>query len=72
MKLKARISAPLYNILRDSPISGDMRVLERDKTLTPTPTPTPTATATVRDTWALRTVAFSGTQRMWWYWNIRD
>jgi hypothetical protein len=37
MKLKAPISAPLYNILRDSAISGDMRVLERDKTLTPDP-----------------------------------
>jgi predicted DNA-binding transcriptional regulator YafY len=47
IKLKAKISARLYKILRDSPLSDDMRVVEHDKTLT--------LTATVRDTWALHT-----------------
>jgi len=45
IKLKARISAPLSKILRDSPLSDDMKMVDRDGMLT--------LTATVRDTWAL-------------------
>jgi predicted DNA-binding transcriptional regulator YafY len=45
IQFKARISPQLYKILRDSPLSDDMRVVERDGVLT--------LSATVRDTWAL-------------------
>jgi len=45
ISLKARISAPLRNILRDCPLSADMRIDEKDDQLI--------LSATVRDTWAL-------------------
>jgi predicted DNA-binding transcriptional regulator YafY len=45
--LEATISPALSKILRDSPLSEDMRIVDRDGMLT--------LHATVRDTWALRT-----------------
>jgi len=45
IKLKLRITVPLYKTLSDSPLSDDMRVTEKAGVLT--------LTATVRDTWAL-------------------
>jgi predicted DNA-binding transcriptional regulator YafY len=45
IKFKAMISPALYKILRDSPLSEDMRVHEKDGVLG--------LSATVRDTWAL-------------------
>jgi len=45
IRLKATISPELNKILRDSPLSTDMRIEEKDGTLA--------LTATVRDTWAL-------------------
>jgi predicted DNA-binding transcriptional regulator YafY len=45
--LEALISTELYKILRDSPLSDDMRVIENGGVLT--------LRATVRDTWALHT-----------------
>jgi len=45
IKLKATITEPLYKILRDSPLSDDMRVVDHAGVLT--------LTATVRNTWAL-------------------
>jgi len=44
---EATVSTALYRILRDSPLSDDMRVVENDGVLT--------LSATVRDTWALHT-----------------
>ena len=45
VRLTATISSTLNNILRDSPLSEDMRILEKNGVLT--------LSATVRDTWAL-------------------
>lgn len=47
VELEALISKTLYKILRDSPLSDDMNVVEKDGALT--------LKATVRDTWALHT-----------------
>ena len=45
VRLRATISRELYKILRDSPLSEDMQVADKDGVLT--------LSATVRDTWAL-------------------
>jgi len=45
IKFKATITEPLYKILRDSPLSDDMQVVNRGGVLS--------LRATVRDTWAL-------------------
>jgi predicted DNA-binding transcriptional regulator YafY len=47
MDLEATISLALHKILRDSPLSEDMRIVDTDAVLT--------LHAKVRDTWALRT-----------------
>jgi predicted DNA-binding transcriptional regulator YafY len=45
IRLKAMVSPPLYRILRDTPLSADMTLVERGSAWV--------LTATVRDTWAL-------------------